>query len=241
MIAGLRTPMRAAFSAAIMGYAVMGLAMHNDDSTRADGKSTATPGRLSIRLLGPASDIRGTKVPAHILAGQRPRFFQIDEPRLVAVTLPGGKVISMRMKCGSVVTEFDLRTKTAVVVDIELLPLPKSVPYREAFAELRRELAKMGIAPNERMRRRMATWPDDSPGASADFHPHSYRGTMELDDSHGLRVELRPAPDGGWFVVYAFEAGADARRAVWDPTYKAPAKPPKATSDQGAGQAPDTK
>jgi len=220
-----RKAVRAAVAmAAILGagVAALSMAVHRLEKIVA-------PRRVAVRLLGPASGITGIDVPAHILAGRRPRFFQIEVPSVVAVTLPGGKVFSLPAKTAFVTTEVDVRTGIAVVVDVALLPLLKGVSYREAVAEVRRLMRDMGVEPDKRMRKRMATWPDDS-------GPVTYNAAMDISEDHGLSAELRPSPDDGWFVVFTFQAGLDARRALWDSTFKAATKPP---ADGGKGKETD--
>jgi hypothetical protein len=230
----------AAASMAVIVFGLVGLAMRTEDSAMAADPRPSSPGPVSIRLLGPASGIRGANVPAHILAGQRPRFFQIDEPRSVEVTLPGGKIASLPVKSVTVVSQFNVETKSAVVVDVELLPLPKAVSYREAVAAVRRGLGQMGITPDEKMQRKMALWPEDGGDVSEGFHPLSYRAGMNLSDSHGILVDMRPAPGRGWFIVYTFAAGIDARRVLWDPTFK-PAAKPTAEEKEGANRGSGSK
>ena len=212
------TKRTAAAATAILILGVVGLAMMDDHPPKVPAPPSP-PRRVSIRLLGPVSEIKGVTVPAHVLTAQRgSEFFQIDEPSVITVSLPGGKRISLPVKTAFVNTEVDIKTKSAVVVDINLLPLPKGVPYRESVAELRRLMREMGIEPDERMRKQMTTWPDDS-------GPVTYSAGMWISESVGLGGEVRSNPDGEWFVVFTFAAHANARQALWDPNFKATTKP----------------
>jgi hypothetical protein len=208
----------AATSALVFGW--VGLAMMNDEPPAHPAARPAPPRRVSVRLLGPASAITGVAIPSHVLAAKRGSdFFQIDEPAVVALTLPDGKKVSLPVNMAFVTTHVDFKTKSAVVVDVALLPLLKSVPYREAIAEMRRLMHEMGIEPDERMRTQMAKWPDDS-------GPIDYRAAMDINEDYGLSVDLRTAPYGGWFIVFTFEAGVDVRRSLWDSNFKFTRKPP---------------
>lgn len=225
--AAMRTAVTAA---AILILGFVGLAMTKDHPPKDPSSAHSEPSRVSVRLLGPASEIKGVAIPAHILAGERPRFFQINEPSVVAVTLPGGKVITIPSKMSFINTEVDVRTKSAVVVDIDLLPLPKSISFREAVAELRRLMRDMGIEPDERMKRHLAEWPEDTPGYDTErrpeFLPHGYRTVVGIGESVAFEVDVRAADDGGWFLALTLAAAGDTRRPLWDINFKAANKPP---------------
>jgi hypothetical protein len=192
--------------------------MSNEDPAKAQGRRSP-PRPVSVRLLGSVSEIKGVTVPPRILTPGGSRFFTIEGPAEIAVTLPGGKVISLPVKLAMINTEVDIKTKSAIVVDVELLPLPKSVPYREAVAEVHKRLREMGFTPDEAMRRRMATWPDDSGHAA-------YRAAMDINADYGIRIDVRSVSDDAWIVVFTFEADIDARRKLWDPNFKPTVKPP---------------
>jgi len=127
---------------------------------------------VAVRLLGPAEAITGMKVPKG-LAQQGDTYLRVEEHTEVTLQLPGGKTVRMRVKYVSI------NVNHGVVVDIHLLPLPTSVPYREAVAEIRRLMREMGIEPDEPMRKQLATWPDDS-------GPVSYKAGMWFSESAGL-------------------------------------------------------
>ncbi len=225
-------------AALILGW--MGFATVNDAPPEDPADKSSPPRQVTVRLLGPAKGITGTTVPGHILAGKRPRFFQIAEPSLITVDLPNGNKMSLSVKSAFINTQVDVRTKTAVVVDVDLLPLPKSVPYRDAVAELRRLMRAMGVEPDEHMRKQMAGWPDDlpthPPGSNPDLPSPSYRTGVGITESVKFEVVVRPAADGGWFLALTLAAAGDARRAVWDPNFKPPAeekgKEPPSESDK---------
>jgi hypothetical protein len=226
-----RAILRAGASAAtalVLGWS--GLAMMNDGPSTDPSAQHSPTRRVSVRLLGPAEVITGIDVPKG-LVNQGDTYLRVEEPADVTVQLPGGRTIRQRVKSISV------NVNHGVVVDIHLLPLPKSVPYREAIAELRRLLCAMGIEPDERMRKQMATWPDDSPGYSVGFYPLTYRTGVDLSESVAVEVVVRPADDGGWFLALTLAAAGDARRAVWDPAFKAAPEP----SAEEKGKEPDQK
>jgi len=222
----------------ILGW--VGFTTMSDEPPADPAARPSPPRRVSVRLLGLAEEITGIAVPAQILAGQRPRFFQIDEPSVVVVTLPGDRTISLLVKTAFVNTEIDVKAKSAVVVDVDLLPLPKSVPYREAVAELRRLMRKMKIEPDEQMRKQMAAWPDDLPRRSPDFNPDlpflTYSAGMWISEIVGLSAGVRPTPDGGWFVAFVFAVHADARRPLWDPNFKPKSRPRADEKDEESAQ-----
>jgi hypothetical protein len=87
-------------------------------------------------------------------------------------------------------------------------------------AEVRRCIQALEITPDERMRKQMATWPDVSDS-------FIYRTGVHLSESVKFEVVVRPAGDGGYFLALTFAAAGDARRAVWDPSFKAATKTSK--------------
>jgi hypothetical protein len=179
---------------------------------------------VHVTLLGRAADIKGVAVPDRVISGEGPQFFQIDEPSLVLVTLPGGKRVSFSAKTAFINTRFDIKAKTGIVVDVILLPLPKSVSFREAVAELRRLMQVTDIRPNEPMRKEIASWPDES-------GHFIYRAGMVLNESAALEVYVRPVDtDATFYLVLTFASGGDARRAIWDPYFKPEAKTGPATN-----------
>lgn len=230
MMAAKAITRAAGLTTATLALGFAGVAMTIDPPSTSKPAMLIPQRRVSVRLLGSASGITGVSVPKHILAGERPRFFQVDEPSLVAVTLPGGKVITVPSTMTLIRTEVDVRTKSAMVVDIDLLPLPKSVSFREAVAELRRLMREAAIEPEEQMKRHLAEWPEDTPGFDPKnrpgFIPHSYRTGVDISESVSFLAKVRAADDGGWFLVLTFGSIGDASRAVWDINFKAANKPP---------------
>ncbi len=174
--------------------------------------------RVSIWLFEPASRIKGVAVPSQVLGAARgSNFFQINEPAIISVTLPGGKEVTLSTKTAFITTEVDVRSKTAFVVNVALLPLPKAVPYGEAVAEVHRLLREMGVEPDEAMRKQMTAWPGDS-------GPLKYGAGMWFSDRAGLGVELRSTIDNEWFAVFNLAVPAEATRSFWDPSFKATTK-----------------
>lgn len=214
-------PARTSLAAATVAALVLVWVSLAMKSNIGEAKPSA-PRQVSVRLLGSATDITGAAVPSHVLVAKRgTEFFQTDGPSVVAVALPGGTVISLPVRSAFVTTEVDVRSKTPVVVDVALLPLSKAVTYREAVAAVRRLMRQMGLEPDDRMRKQMAKWPDDS-------GPITYRAAMNVSEDYWFVAEVRPAldPEDRWFVVFTFAAGLDARRVLWDPAYKAMPKHP---------------
>ncbi len=205
-----------------LGWA--GFSMTNDEPSENQLKQSPLPRLISVELLGTTKEITGVTVPAHILTGKRPGFFQVDEPSVVTVTLPGVRVVTIPVKTAFVNTEIDVKTKSAIVVDIDLLPLPKGLPFREAVAEFRRLLRDMKIEPDELMRKQMSTWPDDS-------GYHIYRTGVNLNESVKFMVDVRPTPgNDGFYLVLTFSALGDARRVLWDATFKPAANGPSSSA-----------
>lgn len=223
-----------AAAALMLGW--MGFATMNEEPPAKPTAPPAPPRRVSVRLLGPAEEITGIKVPKG-LARQGDTYLRAQEPADVTVRLPGDRVVQMRVKYVSVNVDH------GVVVDIHLLPLPAAVSFREAVAELRRLMRAMHIEPDERMRKQMAVWPDDlptpPPGSDPDLPSPTYSTGVKLDESIKSSVDVRPAADGGWFLAFMFSAIGDARRAVWDPNFKPASKPP--AEEKGKGPNPDPK
>jgi hypothetical protein len=240
MMVARRVIRTTAAAAAVLTLGLVGFAMTNDGPTTSPTPRPSPLRSFSVPLLGTASDIKGIAVPAHILAGERPRYFQIDSPSVARVALPGGKVVSLPVKTAFVNTQVDFMTQSAVVVDVDLLPLPKSVSFREAVAELRRCMKAIDITPDEQMRRQMAAWPDDAPGHDPEKPSNPltrpYRTGVDLSESVAFEVVVRPADDGGWFLALTLAAAGDARRAVRDPDFKAKVKPPAEEKGKGSGQ-----
>lgn len=211
----------------ILGW--MGLSM-TKDGPLTDSPPQMSPSRqVSVRLLGQVSGIAGIEVPKR-LARQSDTYLHALEPANVTVHLPRERTVRVWSKLTSVDVDH------GVVVDVHLLPLVKSLTYREAVAELRRCMRTMDIEPDELMRKQMATWPDDSPGYSVGFYPLTYSTGVNLSESVKFSVDVRPADDGGWFLALMFSAIGDARRAVWDPTFNPAGKSPadKAVSNPPA-------
>jgi len=183
------------------------------------------PRRVAARLLGPAGEIAGVDVPGD-LTGRNEVYLRVSEPADVTVTLPDGRKVRLLVKYVS------LNVDRGVVVDVHLLPLMHSVPYKEAVAALRRCLEDLGVVPDARMRAMMAAWPDDAPGFDPVNQPGSYPRKCHASTSTPvaektyLWAEVRPADDGGWFVAITLAADEDSRRALWDPTFRARAAPP---------------
>jgi len=181
------------------------------------------PRRVAARLLGPAGEIAGVDVPGD-LTGRNDVYLRVPEPADVTVTLPDGRKVRLLVKYVS------LNVDRGVVVDVHLLPLMHSVPYKEAVAALRRCLEALGVAPDAQMRAMMAGWPDDAPGFDPvnqpGSYPHTDRAGMSLSADASITVKVRPADDGGWFLAVTLEAAGDRRRAVWDPSFRPRASPP---------------
>ena len=198
-------------------------------NTRPEPKATLPsaspppPKPVSVGLLEPATRISGVSVPRSVLdASLATAFFDIDEPAIVSVGLPGGKTVSLPTRSTFITTEGNGQPNKAIVVDVALLPLSKAVPYRMAVAEAHRLLGVMAIKPDEAMRKQMAAWPDDS-------NPAKYWAGMWLSDRFGMAVELRSTIDNEWFLVISFNAGADERQALWDPNFKPHKLTPQST------------
>jgi len=189
-----------------------------------DGQTKpAAPRTVRVPLLGAASKVEGVAVPGSVATG-RITSFQFKEPSILAVVLPEGRVMTLPVK-----TAF-ININYGIVVDVDLLPLMHSVPYKEAVAALRRCLEVLGVAPDAQMRAMMAGWPDDAPGFDPihrpGSYPHTYRAGMSLSKDVSIMVKMRAADDGGWFFVLTLESDGDARRAVWDPSFRPRASPP---------------
>lgn len=200
----------------VIGWTTMHMP-HEQRSTELSAKPTS-PDQISIRLLGAAESISGIEVPKGLPeAGDT--YLRSQGPADVTVVLPEGQTIRQRAKYVSVDVDH------GVVVDVHILPLPNNVPYRQALLDLRRLMSEMGIAPDALMREQMAIWPDDSPGISDGFRPLTYTTGVKINSNVKFSVDVRPAHDGGWFLALMFSAIGDARRSVWDPTFKAAPKP----------------
>jgi len=183
----------------ILGWVVR--AMTDERSQDALASQASPPQQVSARLLGPAEAIAGIQVPEG-LADQSTTYLHALTPADVTVRLPGDRTVRMWSKLTSVNVDH------GVVLDVYLLPLPKGVPFREAVAELRRLMHAMHIEPDERMRKQMAAWPDDS-------GPLTYRTRVDLDDSSALEVDVRGTPDGaGFYLALTFAASVKARRVA---------------------------
>ncbi len=219
----------AALALGWMGFAIM------NDEPPAKPVAPPSPRRVAIRLLGPAVEITGIKVP-NGLERQGDTYLRVQEPADVTVRLPGDRVVHMRVKYVSV------NVNHGVVVDVHLLPLPVAVTFREAVAELHRLMRAMGVEPDERLRKQMAVWPDDlpthPPGSNPDLPSPTYSAGMELDETVGLGVTMRPAPDGRFYLALTFAASVDARRPLWDPNFKPDPKPP--TEEKGQEPNPNS-
>ena len=186
---------------------VGGVARMSDDPRPAE----VPPRQVSVRLLGPAAEIAGIKVPDGV-AEINAEYLRCDAPTDLTIELPDGK--SMRAHLLYV----SLHLRYGTVVDVHMLPLAESVPYKEAVAELSRWMGAMGIEPDDAMKEDVAAWPDDVPGARPGFYPHTYRAEMELSKDTLFLVKLRPANDGGWFLALNFAAGIEKRLAIQPPT-----------------------
>lgn len=194
------------------------------DAGDAMQRSTAPRRQVSVTLLGPADAIGGIAVPEG-LARQNSEYLRLDEPSDVTVTLPDGTRKHLPVKYVSVNVQY------GAVADVHLLPLLKSLPFKEAVAELHRLLGVLKIEPDERMKEKMRReWPDDAPGFDPvnrpGFYPHNYRTGMQLSEDAALSVKLRSADDGGWFLVLTFEATGPKRRALWDRSATQPSTQP---------------
>jgi hypothetical protein len=204
--------MRTAFAAAIiLVVGSMGLILMDDKPSTTRAPRPPQPRQVSVGLLGPVETITGMEMPKG-QADQRGVYLRVQEPADVTVQLPGGRTVQTQVKYVSVNVE------NGVVLDVHLLPLMRSLPYKEAIAELHRCLDRLGISPDDQMRKMMAEWPDDAlgfdPVKRPGFYPHSYRAGMSLSESASLMVKMRSADDGGWFFVLTFEAAGPARRAA---------------------------
>lgn len=182
-----------------------------DGSSPATGAPPAEPAPITITLLRPLSDIRGIEVPEAVASGRR-TVFQIKRPSIISLALPDGREFSVAAKTVLV------NAKGGVVVDVDVLPLAKSVPYKDAVAALHQLLGALKIEPDDRMKEKMnREWPDDAqpfdPVKRPGFYPHNYRTGMQLSDDASLMVKLRSA-EGGWFLVLTFHASGPKRRAL---------------------------
>ena len=200
----------AAGAALVLGW--VGLAMPDDGPPAGPAPRPSPPRRVAVRLLGPAEAITGIEAPKGV-ARRNGTYLHARDPADVTVRLPGGRAARVWSKLTSVHVDH------GVVVDVDLLPLPEAVPFREAVAELRRLMREMGIEPDERMREQMAAWPDDS-------GYFTYRTGVNLSESVKFSVDVRPTPDDNkFYLALMFSAIGDAQRAVWDPSFKATSKP----------------
>jgi hypothetical protein len=187
---------------------------------------------VNITLLGRAVDIEGATVPPSSIDGDEPDSFQIEQPALINLAVPGGKHFSLPVKTAFVNTMKDVRSKTGVVMDVLLLPLQESVPFASAVAELHRLLLSLGITPGAKMRKYL----DGLPSNSGTF---IYRTGTELSADVKFMVEIRPDGKGGWFLVLTFGAVGDASRAVWDDRFSAKRKPAAKKNGEGADPVPN--
>jgi hypothetical protein len=177
----------------------------------------ATP-KVTITLLGRAADITGVSVPPACITGDQPESFQIGNPSLISLTVPGRKEFSLPVKTAFVNTMMDVRAKTGVVMDVDLLPLEQSVPFGDAVAEMHRLIRAMEIAPDPQMQKYLDNLPANS-------SHHIYRTGVELGPAVKFMVAIRPDSNGDWFLVLTFGAIGDASRAVWDTSPGAGPKP----------------
>ena len=174
--------------------------------------------KVSITLLGRATDIKGVSVPSACITGDQTESFQIGNPALIALTVPGRQEFSLPVKTAFVNTMMDVNAKTGVVMDVDLLPLQESVPFGDAVAELHRLLLAMEITPDARMQKYLNNLPKDS-------GHFIYRTGVELNAAVKFMVTFRPDGKGGWFLVLTFGAIGDASRAVWDTSFSAKSNP----------------
>ncbi len=196
----------AAVATAVLILGWMGFSMSDDASLQDTPPQTLPPRSISVRLLGPASEITGIAVPKN-LASQNDTYLHAPEPSEVTVRLPRDRIIRSWSKLTSINADH------GIVVDIYLLPLPKAVPFRDAVSELRRILREMKIEPDEKMLKDLDGLPDDS-------GPVSYRTQVSLGSDMIFLAKIRPAPDAGFYLALTFAVEADARRVFWDPTFK---------------------
>jgi hypothetical protein len=170
--------------------------------------NTESSREVSIVLLGSARDLVGIDVPAG-LSERRMEYLRVDHPSDVTLSLPTGLRAQLPVKYLSLSTQY------GTVTDVDLLPLKKSVPFKEAVGELHRIMTALKITPDDRMKEKMRQWPDDSPGFDPvnrpGFFPANYRAGMSLSEDVAFDVKLRAPDDGGWFLVLTFSAQGPKR------------------------------
>jgi hypothetical protein len=174
--------------------------------------------KVSITLLGRATDIKGVSVPSACISGDQPESFQIGNPALIALTVPGRQEFSLPVKAAFVNTMMDVRAKTGVVMDVDLLPLEKSVPFGDAVAEMHRLIRAMEITPDAQMQKYLDNLPSNS-------GHYIYRTGVKLGPTVKFMVAIRPGGNGGFFLVLTFGAIGEASRAVWDTSSSAKSNP----------------
>jgi hypothetical protein len=194
-------------------------------------KGAHQPPTVRVALFGAVAEVTGVEVPQAVADGRQPAF-QVQDPSRLEVTLPDGSAKSLSVKTAII------NTRDGTVVDIDLLPLMRSLPFKQAVRELHRCLGEMGITPDARMRRMLRGWPDDAPGLQSGISPHTYRAEMAVADDAVVLVKARPSADGGWFLVVTFATEGAKRRAVYNRRYAPPSTQP-ATKPPDAGKRPD--
>src|SRR5438045_3239952 len=84
------------------------------------------PGRqVGIVLLGSAEDLVGIDVPPG-LSKRRTEYLRVDQPSDVTLSLPTGLRAQLPVKYLSLAAQY------GTVTDVNLLPLKKSVPFKDA-------------------------------------------------------------------------------------------------------------
>ena len=153
---------------------------------------------MTVELLKPyESDVGKALYKPSKLTGSNTIY--IHEPAMVTLTAPEGKVMRMPSKATFINEEF------GVVTNVTVLPLMQSVEFKDAFSELRRWLEKLDLKPELHMKKRIAAWSDDNWPNDESGLPHVARvGRAKVSPTAAVYVEIRPAPQRGWYLSMSF-------------------------------------
>lgn len=166
--------------------------------------------RVTVPLLGSTRDVRGMELPEGLHA-ERVGSADLLKPHLLTVRLSNGRELTLPVRSMSFIS------LDGVIISVYARRPMQPTRFKESVADLRETMKSLGIEPDEKMIKKIATWGDDNPGREegANPLPHFFKTGMIIEPEIGhLHVHVQPDPERGWFYLMNFGASVEASQAA---------------------------
>jgi hypothetical protein len=186
--------------------------------------------RVTVPLLGVTRDVQGLNLPNE-LHSERVGGAHLLTPHTLVIRIANGRELRIPVRSMS------LSSLDGAIVSIYARRPINPASFKETVADLRRTMKSLGIEPDEKMEKRLASWEKhDHPGAEAGGTPDFvlYKAGTSIEPEIGyFHVHIKPDLDRGWYYLMNFGGSVEASQAAQAAAKAKPPPPEQASTSDG--------